>query len=109
MLLELVADIVDDRRFGHHGEGLALRFEPAGKVDQIKGVSAERVQRELPEALGVEERIRLVEFPPVLVTQAIGGGTGGYGRLIDHGEFLHSGCAPSKRRAKSAALAPRTK
>src|SRR5215469_3815319 len=108
MLLELVADIVDDRRFGHLGDRLALGFEPAGKVDQIIGVSAERAQRELPEALGVEEHIRPVEFPLVLVAQAVRRGTGGHARLIDHREF-HSGSAPSKRRAKSAALAPRTK
>jgi hypothetical protein len=57
MLLELMADIVDEGGLAHLGERWAWRFEPAGEVEQIIGVSAQRTQRELPDALSVEEGI----------------------------------------------------
>jgi len=72
-LLELMAHIVDECGLGDLGEGSMLRFEPASEVEQIIGVCTERTQRDLPEALGVEEGIRPVNFSSGLVAQAIRG------------------------------------
>ncbi len=92
-LLELMAHIVDECGLGDLGEGSMLRFEPASEVEQIIGVGTQRTQGELPEALGIKEGIRPVQFSSVLVAQAIGGSAGPHGRLIDHRE-LHRDCAP---------------
>ena len=108
MPLELMADIVDERGFGHLGEGSAPRFKPAGEVEQVIGVSAEGGEGELAEALGVEEGIRPIQLALVLILQAIRGSAGGHGRLMDHGE-LHLGWAAWRQRVKSEAWAPRTK
>jgi len=44
MLLKWMADIVDERGLGHLGERQVPRFEPASEVEQVKGVSTERVE-----------------------------------------------------------------
>jgi hypothetical protein len=80
MLLELMADIVDERGLGHLGERLLPRFEPAGEVEQVKGVGAERVEGELTEALGIEEDVRPVQFSSLLVAKAIRRSAGRQGR-----------------------------
>src|SRR6516164_4686398 len=87
ILLQLVADIVDDRRLGDGGKRPMLRFEPAGEVEQVVGVDAQRTRRELAEALSIEESIGPVEFSSLVMEHTIGGGAGGHGRLIDHAEF----------------------
>ena len=53
ILIELIADIVDDRGFGNLCKRQALWFEPAGEVEQVLGVDTERTQRELAKALRV--------------------------------------------------------
>ena len=55
ILLKLMPDIIDERGLGDLGERLALRFEPAGEVEQVIGVGTERTQGELPEALAGTE------------------------------------------------------
>src|SRR6516165_1611036 len=86
ILLELMTNVVDERGLGDLCKRPMLRFEPAGEVEQVVGVDANRSWRELPEALSVEESIRPVEFLSLLVAYAIRGGAGRHGRLIDHGE-----------------------
>src|SRR5439155_13844833 len=88
ILLKLMPDIIDERGLGDLGERLALRFEPAGEVEQVIGVGTERTQGELPEALAIAERIRPGQFAPVLIAQAIRRGAGGTGGWLAHRDLI---------------------
>ena len=95
ILLELMTDIVDDRGLRDLGKRPMLRFEPAGEIEEVVGVDAQRTGRKLAEALTVQEGIRPVEFSSLVVTHTIRGGAGGHGRLIDHGE-VHRRLQPQR-------------
>ena len=105
ILFELMTNIVDERGLGDFRQRLMLRCEPAREVEKVVSVNAQRTERELPQTLTVQEGIGPVGFRSLIATHSIGGDAGGHRRLIDHEEF-HSGWAPSRQRAKSAALAP---
>jgi hypothetical protein len=51
-------------------------LKPAGEVQQVIGVGPQGTQRQLADALGIEERIGPGDFLPLLVEQAIGGSAG---------------------------------
>ena len=87
ILLELRTNIVDQCGLGDLGERLVAWFEPAGEVQQVVGIDAKRPGGKLAQLLAVEEGIRPVELSFLLVADTLGGGAGGQGRLIDHGEF----------------------
>src|SRR6266700_2713687 len=95
LLVELMTDVVEQCGLGDFGQRLGRLLEPAGEVQQVIGVSAERTQRELANALSIEK--------------AIGGGAGGGGeRLVDQRK-VHKHCADWRQAAKSAAVAPAAK
>jgi len=47
ILLELMTDIVDDRGLRDLGKRPMLRFEPAGEIEEVVGVDAQRTGRKL--------------------------------------------------------------
>ena len=63
------------------------RCEPAGKIEQVVAVNAQRTERKLAEALTVEEGIRPFDLSSVFIAYTIGRVAGGQGELIDNREF----------------------
>jgi hypothetical protein len=56
LLVELMADVFQQSRFGNLSQGLRrLLPPPAGEVQQVVSISAQRTRRELADALGIEE------------------------------------------------------
>src|ERR1700756_2706637 len=63
-----------------------LRFEPAGKIEKVVCVDAQRTRGKLAKALTVEEGIRPFDLSSIFIAHTIGRVAGGQGRLADHGE-----------------------
>src|SRR5215467_1965043 len=106
-LAQLVTDIVQEGGLGEVGQ-IPGRMKPAGEVQQVISVSTQRTQRELANALGIEEGIDPDDFLPPLILQAIRRGAGRNRRAVDENEF-HTCWARSQEVMKSAAVAPATK
>src|SRR2546421_12876393 len=104
-----MTDIVDDRGLRDLGKRPMLRFEPAGEIEEVVGVDAQRTGRKLAEALTVQEGIGRAEFSSLVVTHSIRGGAGGNGRLIDHGRVhLRPQPCSSKTRLSSSGAQSRS-
>ena len=85
LLVELRADVFEEGGIVDFGQG---QWEqplgpPAGEVQQVKSVGAQGTQRELANALRVEECIGPSDLLAVLIEQAIRGDAGQNGRSID--------------------------
>jgi hypothetical protein len=70
--IELMLDILHKGGLGDLGQRQKLGLEPAGEIEEVVGVDAERAWRELAEALSVQEGVRPLEFSPLVVTHSIG-------------------------------------
>src|SRR6266567_2295947 len=108
LLVELMTDVVEQCGLGDFGQRLGRLLEPAGEVQQVIGVSAERTQRELANALSIEKGVGPGHLLSLRIEQAIGGGAGGGERLVDQRK-VHKHCADWRQAAKSAAVAPAAK
>ena len=82
LLVELVTDIVEQGGLADLGQRPGWVLKPAGEVEQVIGVGSQGTQRQLADALGIEEGIGPGDFLPLLVEQAIGGSAGGNQRPL---------------------------
>ena len=108
-LVQLVADIILERRLGECGERMRWRREgPAGEVEQIKGIGTQRTRRQLAQSLRIQECVRPQDLLAASIEQAIRRSAGRKRWLMRDGEF-HEGSACCRQRAKSLAVAPARK
>jgi hypothetical protein len=70
--IELMLDILHKGGLRDLGQRQTLGLEPAGEIEEVVGVDAERAWRELAEALSVQEGVCPLEFSPLVVTHSIG-------------------------------------
>jgi hypothetical protein len=85
LLVELIANVVDEAGFVDFRQRQRQRRlgPPAGEVQQVKRVGAQRTEGELANALGIEEGVGPSDLLAVLREQAIGRHAGQDGRAID--------------------------
>ena len=71
LLVQLMADIVEQCGLGDFGKSLGLALPPTGEVQQVIGVSAQRTRRQLAKMLGIEKVVGPGDLAAVLIEQAI--------------------------------------
>ena len=85
LLVELIADVVEQGGFLDFRQRQWQRplGPPASEVQQVESVGAQGTERELPNALRIEEGVGPGDLLAAFVEQAIGGNAGQDGRAID--------------------------
>src|ERR1039458_5607890 len=96
------------RRLGELGNGLRLALKPAGEVQQVIGVGAQRAGRQLTSMLSIQKIIDPGDLMILLIEHAIGTSASLGGSWRGHDQF-HNCCARSRQSLNSAAVAPATK
>src|SRR5215831_18431852 len=109
-LVELMADVVEQSGLGDLRQRMRQRpfAPPTSEVQQVISVSAQGAQRQLANALTIEEGIGPSDLLAMLIEQAIGRDAGQNSRSIDQKQF-HSWRACCRQWVKSAAVAPARK
>jgi hypothetical protein len=85
LLVQLMANIVQQGGLGDGSQGLMLALKPTSEVKQFIGVGAQRVRRQLPHMLGIEKIIHPDDLVVLLIEQAIRTGDSLEGGLMDQG------------------------
>src|SRR5215472_5261884 len=109
-LVELMADVVEQSGLGDLRQRMWQRLfaPPTGEVQQVISISAQGAQRQLANALTIEEGIGPIDLLAMLVEQAIGRNAGQKSRSMNQKQ-LHSGRACCRQWVKSATVAPARK
>ena len=95
-MVELVADILQEERLVQPGKPEVLGSEPSCCMQQVKGIGAQRAQRELAKSLRIEDLSGPGDLAVAVVQQTLRGSASGQGVFHQHTK-AHSEGASSRR------------